>query len=135
MAAWTSPSSRSSTCSSASCARSSRTRRRARTTSRRSGAAAMCCASPSRWKSASPPDPLRRALFGLSPPDFGSFRTPPVMAGFLFGGQLSALLRAPLCGFLCLFLLGCRFLRRVFLCSFLLGLLRDLLCFLFGRFL
>src|ERR1700754_3831036 len=46
MAAWTSPSSRSSTSSSASCARSSTPRRADRITSRRCGAAAMCCASP-----------------------------------------------------------------------------------------
>ena len=44
-AAWTSRSSRSSTCSSASCARSWPTPRPARTTSRPSGAAATCCAS------------------------------------------------------------------------------------------
>ena len=44
MAEWTSRNLKSSTCSSASCARSSRRPGTATTTSKRSGAAAMCCA-------------------------------------------------------------------------------------------
>src|SRR5438309_927349 len=50
-AAWTSPNSRSSTCSSASCARSFRWLAAAPITSRPSGAAAMCCARRKRTKS------------------------------------------------------------------------------------
>src|SRR5262249_39083093 len=62
-AAWTSPSSRSSTCSSASCARSSPTRRTAKTTSRRCGAAAMCCASPPTTTQRSRPENFYQARF------------------------------------------------------------------------
>src|SRR5215471_56872 len=55
MAAWTSLSSRSSTCSSASCARSSQRRPAASTISRRCGAAAMCCAT----RKTNPKSPLK----------------------------------------------------------------------------
>src|ERR1700694_5311993 len=54
MAAWTSPNSRLSTCSSASCARSSRLRAMVSIISKPFGAAAMCCAIPRRRRS---PDP------------------------------------------------------------------------------
>src|SRR3569623_96115 len=59
MAAWTSPSSRSSTCSSASCARSSASRPTARITSRPCGAAATYCASPTKWSKPRSPDPIQ----------------------------------------------------------------------------
>jgi two-component system cell cycle response regulator CtrA len=52
-AAWTSPNSRSSTCSSASCARSCRWLAAAPITSRPSGAAATCCATPTRARNPS----------------------------------------------------------------------------------
>src|SRR5262245_44656253 len=77
MVAWTSPSSRLSTCLSASCARSWRMRRTARTTSRPCGAAATCCASRATTRPASRPDgridelmksPAARRGFGLSLP-------------------------------------------------------------------
>src|SRR6267378_1759868 len=57
MAAWTSPNSRSSTCSSASCARSSRLRATASITSKPFGVAATCCVIPRRRLS---PDPVTR---------------------------------------------------------------------------
>jgi two-component system cell cycle response regulator CtrA len=85
-AAWTSRSSRSSTCSSASCARSSPTRPAARTTSRRSGAAATCCASRSKTRRASRPDisELSPSLTAR-PPDSDDLPNPaPSRAGFLF---------------------------------------------------
>src|SRR5438105_10224994 len=88
MAAWTSRNSRSSTSSSASCARSLPMPPRAATSSRPCGAAAMSCASRMRSKSAFPPDQgLSTEPVRLTPPDW----TPPQMAGFLFGGGVPAL--------------------------------------------
>src|SRR6266700_3157122 len=54
--AWTSRSKKSSTCSSASCARSSPTPPAARITSRRSGVEAMCCASQATARLLFPPE-------------------------------------------------------------------------------
>ena len=71
------PELRSSTCSSASCARSFPAHAAARTTSKRSGAVAMCCAIPMQWKKPKLPETDRdypHLLDGDKAPEVSRFR-------------------------------------------------------------